>query len=729
MSVSKRWIMIGVSLALAGMMLVLSVGLMAAAGGPWRSVGIDSGQVLQLAAADTALYALTGASTGQVMDLTVVTIGPLNGLPGLMPGSGIWKSTDGGASWHPTSVAVDPATGDDNLLLQAMGVSADGNTVCGSLTQGMGFPYESRIWCSTDGGDRWSSALVPTSSVRALAILNHPAGRILAGSANSDDRPLFYSDDDGDTWAKAIVTGPYTRVNVFALAEGSLYAGGQADTTGAGPWVAVVYTSTSGVSWTLAYTQATGYCFAQIVADPSDANRAYGIVLGPWGRKVYSTTNRGQSWAALPNQPGQADYTSYLAVDSQGRLYAASSGTQIFGVGPLVSIPVSNVYRSNDNGASWGYIGQTAGGQSISSIAVDANDDNVVYFSSTDTDPAVGVYKTPPSYEVGAAVYEFEAANSELRAYQINDVASNGAQPGTVYAGTAGQGVIKSTDRGQSWSRVSTGLPEWATTVAIHPSDANIAYFAGCVGSGSCSIYRTDDGGNVWEPRSGGLPNAWGATVRDLALDPGTPTTLYVAGSYGISKTTDSGVNWTATTLVTQSMGIALHPTTPGVVYAAADDGVHKSADGGTTWTALFTSTFSILDVLVNPISPTHLYATGADGTLWKTNNDGDSWSTTSLTPTLGIAEFPQGVQAGRLGYDSRAGIIYVALGSYGLVASDDDGATWSKVTGDNVPPMAMYSLFYQAQNDTLYLGGSAGLWMRGGTELLFMPLVLKDVS
>jgi len=35
MSVSKRWIMIGVSLALAGLMLVLSVGLMAAASGPW----------------------------------------------------------------------------------------------------------------------------------------------------------------------------------------------------------------------------------------------------------------------------------------------------------------------------------------------------------------------------------------------------------------------------------------------------------------------------------------------------------------------------------------------------------------------------------------------------------------------------------------------------------------------------------------------------------------------
>ena len=351
--------------------------------------------------------------------------------------------------------------------------------------------------------------------------------------------------------------------------------------------------------------------------------------------------------------------------------------------------------------------------------------DNVRYFSSADTDPAVGVYKTPASYEVGAAVYEFEPANDGLRAYQINDVASNGVQPGTVYAGTGWQGLMKSTDHGQSWGWLSSGLPGWVPAVAIHPSDANIAYFAGCQVSGFCSIYRTDDGGNVWDLRSGGLPNATGATVLDLAIHPGTPSTLYLAASYGVSKTTDSGINWTVTTLVTPSTGIAMHPITPAVVYAAAD-GVYRSADGGTTWTALFTSTFSILDVLVNPVSPSHLYATGADGTLWKSSDGGTSWDSMSLASTLGVAEFPRGIQSGRLAYDSRAGIMYVALGSYGLIASDDDGATWSKVSGDSVPPMAMYSVFYRAQNDALYLGGSAGLWMRGG-NLIIMPQIFRD--
>ncbi len=743
MLVSKRWIMIGVSLALASVMLVLSVGLLAAASGPWRSVGVDSGQVLQLAAADTSLYARTGYGT-RVVDATLETMGPLIVARGFMPGSGIWKSTDGGASWQPTSVAVDAATGYDNLDLQAMGVSANGNTVCAA---GMYGPPASRIWCSTNGGDSWSSALVPTSSVRALAIRSHPDGRMVAGSANYDDRSLFYSDDDGATWTQATVTGPYTRTNVYALAEGSLYAGGQVDTTGAHSWVPAVYTSTDGVSWTLAYTQASGYYFSQIVTDPSDANRAYGVVVGggmtsangtDWGT-VYSTTNQGQTWSALSNQPAQSDATSYLAVDSQGRLYAVAAGRLGIGIRSLLNgLPTSNVYRSINNGASWAFIGQTAGGQNISSMAVDPNDDNILYFSSADTDPAVGVYKTPPSYEVGAAVYEFEAANDELRAYQINDMAGNGAQPGTVYAGTAGQGVIRSTDHGQSWSWISNGLPGWATAVAIHPSDANTAYFAACEFFGFCSIYRTDDGGNVWELRSGGLPNEPGSTVFDLALHPGTPTTVYVAGGYGISKTTDSGHNWMVTALVTPSMGIATHPTDSATLYVAADneampggsgiDSIYKSIDSGASWMQLAAGNSCAKDVLVNPVSPAEVYATGCNGVFLKSTDDGASWSTTSLTETLGIAEFPQGVQSGRLAYDSHAGIIYVALGSYGLVASDDGGATWSKVTGDNVPPMAMTSVFYQAQNDALYLGGSAGLWMRGG-NVLFMPLVLKDAS
>ena len=138
MSVSKRWIMIGVSLTLAGLMTVLVVGLMAAAGGPWRSVGFNGGSVMQLVAADTnptTFYARTGTS---VFFPTASA-------------SGIWRSTDGGASWQSTAVAVDTTSGYDNLMLSAMGVSGDGNTVCASVGGGMiMLGPDTHIWCSTD---------------------------------------------------------------------------------------------------------------------------------------------------------------------------------------------------------------------------------------------------------------------------------------------------------------------------------------------------------------------------------------------------------------------------------------------------------------------------------------------------------------------------------------------------------------------------------------------------
>ena len=706
MSVSKRFMVLGASLALAGLMLVLVIGLAGAAGGTWRSVGIDGGPVVQLVTANispTLLYARTGA-TG--------------------PPAGIWKSADGGTTWQATSVAVDGASGDYNLWPEAMAVSADGQTVYAATTHWPPPPAGnySRIWRSADGGGSWSQTQVPTSSVAALAVFSN-TNTAVAGFNNNDDRPLFYS-TNGTTWTLATVTGPYTQANILTLAEGSMYAGGEVDPTGsgfAGVRFAAVYTSTNGITWTLVFTTPPWIIngpIGQIVPDPSTANRAY--ALGQWTGDVYSTTDGGASWTQLAQQPGGGGNTNALAVDSQGRLYAANW---------------VDVYRSINNGVTWGLMGQTADQKDVSSIVVDPHDDNVLYFSSERSSSA-GVYKTPASYQVGGAAYELAPANSGLRAYRATQVASNSADPNTIYAATRGQGVIKSTNGGQTWSQASEGVSNYANAVAVHPSDANIAYF-----SDGGRLYRTDDG-NVWEQRDTGLPG--GNPMSALAIDPVTPTTLYIAlhnwggGGEGVYKTTDSALNWTATTLVTPTWAIAVHPTAPTVLYAAADneaiapglgiDAIYKSNDGGANWTQLVAGNSCIKDVMVNPISPTHVYATGCNGVFLKSTDDGTNWDTpVTFTDAVGVNNFPQGIWTGQLAFDGQENVIYAALGQYGLVASTDGGTTWSKVAGDDIPSMRMSSLFYQAANDTLFLGGSAGLWQLGGLEKVFLPIILKD--
>jgi photosystem II stability/assembly factor-like uncharacterized protein len=720
MATLERLMLLVTSLVLVSSMLVLPIGVVSAARGPWQSTGVNGGLVQQLATAGsrpTILYARTGN-------------------PAVESGSGIWKSADSGATWETTAMAVDEASGDDNVDLSAMAVSADGQTVYAASTNGP--PGDgSRIWYSADGGASWDSTQVPSSSVQALAVLDRAGDRVVAGSANDDNQPLFYS-DNGTTWLPAPMTGPQYEASIYTLAKGSThYAGGNAYVPGLG-WRSAVYTSTSGITWTLAFTSATvTYPFLQIVTDPSNAYRAYALVGWPdFLKYVYLTTDKGQHWEPTANQPPRHDYwwpPSSIAVDSQGRLYVAISD--------------GDVYRSIDYGNAWGLVGQPADGKGISDIAVDPNDDNILYFGSylgtvyRTTSPE-GVYRTSANPQVRVASIEFGTANNGLHAYRASDVAGSAMNPNIIYAATHGQGLIKSTDGGETWRRASEGIANWADAVALDPSNTHIAYFAGGSMESdsslySYSIYRTEDG-IVWEQRDTGLP--YRAQLTRLYIDPNTPTTLYAVtnrqdGS-NVFTTDNSGQDWIqVTTLPTPTSALAIHPFAPSILYAATDttvlsptgniDAIYRTTDGGADWMRLPAGVSCVLDIIVNPTSPNEVYATGCNGVFLKSTNYGARWTTCPITPYLGLDEFPAGAKPGRLAFDRNRKVIYIALGSHGLVVSDDGGTTWSRLTGSRIPSMEMLSLHYQAQNGRLLLGGSAGLWKQEGTKV-YLPIVIR---
>ncbi|MCB0624560.1 MAG: T9SS type A sorting domain-containing protein [Saprospiraceae bacterium] len=106
--------------------------------------------------------------------------------------------------------------------------------------------------------------------------------------------------------------------------------------------------------------------------------------------------------------------------------------------------------------------------------------------------------------------------------------------------GTVPPKVLKSVDGGQQWTAMA-GLPDrLAMDIAIHPLDPEVVY-AVFSGFGTAHVYRTTDGGGVWTPVDGGLPDVPANTIW---IDPQIPQHVYMGNDLGVWVSTDGGENW-----------------------------------------------------------------------------------------------------------------------------------------------------------------------------------------
>src|SRR3989449_6057054 len=142
-----------------------------------------------------------------------------------------------------------------------------------------------------------------------------------------------------------------------------------------------------------------------------------------------------------------------------------------------------------------------------------------------------------------------------------------------VYA-AGSSGLLKTADAGANWIR--TSLAPTAVNLVIDPQNPDTIYAATPTG-----VVKSADGGANWTvyPISPG-------TVRGLAIDPQTSTTLY-AGTLtgGVFKSTDAGRSWTPSGLFsTPVFGLVVDVQESSTVYAATETGPFKSVDAGRTW-------------------------------------------------------------------------------------------------------------------------------------------------
>ena len=567
-----------------------------------------------------------GPDGGFVISLVVDPSSPNTVYAGLT--AGIYKSTDGGAHWVPSinglgrpeavALAIDPTT-PSVLYLGTHHFSA---------------------FKSTDHGATWAAASTGLTGKNVWAIVVDPqdSRNVYVGT----EAGIFKSHDAAATWAPA-GTGLPTDT-VFALAidpssPGTLYAGTKASG---------VYRTTDGAgTWNAASTGLTQSKIFSLAVDPVQPSNVYaGTVQG-----VFRTTDGASSWSATnaANDPINA-----MAVDptTPSRVYAADafagvlrsedagqswtptgSGLPGDGVNALAINPsasgnvyagvIRGVYKTADHGDSWTASFTSMRGLTTLSLAVDPATPATVYagtnagfYESLDqgatwTHPTnglgeVNVYAlliapgTPEQIFAGADGGVFRSQDGGttwtpvLRADSALALAADPSTPSTLYAGGATDGstqgfVYQSLDGGTTWASFGPSTPALppVNALAVPPSGGDAVVYAG-----------TDAGGYAAVEKQGAL--SWltndalsSITVFSIAIDPSSPSTLFLGTNSGLLKSTDGGktfqpIDPNASGLQSQFVfALLFDPSAPGTFYAGTFNGFFVSTDGGASWTDL----------------------------------------------------------------------------------------------------------------------------------------------
>lgn len=535
-------------------------------------------------------------------------------------GRGVYKSSDGGATWQSLGleatgsigrIEVDPQR-PNRVFVAAMGHLFGNNP-------------ERGLYRSTDGGQHWEQKLFLNDSVGVIDVainpehpdtvyavtwerIRRPSKRVYGGPGSA----IWRSTDGGEQWQKlttGLPGGAQTGRIGIALAPSNpavLYAT-FAQKNGA---FAGVYTSVNhGDSWSLVPQNADpgyysfGWWFGQIRVDPNNPDHIFNL-----GVNWLESPDAGASWFdasgylhadyhALYVHPANSDFR---VVGNDGGIYLSNDGGGEWQFRPL---PITQFNTGEINfqqpsrfsgGAQDNGTPSSLGGGLDDWTSILGGDGFVTLVNPVDT----SIYYAESQY--GGFKGSNDASAPLAARYNWNTpYILDPNNPDILYFGA--EKLFKSTDRGITWTAISQDLsngPGGAadvvygtiTSVAASALDENVLL----AGTDDGNVWATANGGNNWSKVSADLPKRWVTRVVADARD--AQTAFVCLSGYRhhetmshVYKTTDLGQTWTDAGGDLPDIPVndlILDPLDANVWYVATDAGVFSTADGGQHWTA-----------------------------------------------------------------------------------------------------------------------------------------------
>ena len=600
---------------------------------------------------------------------------------------GVWRTTDGTATWQPIfddqpflaigDIEIAPSNPD------VIYVGTGDVNISGFPSVGDG------LYRSDDGGDTWTNVgLGETSVIAKIQIHPTDPDHVVVATMGKhwqpdQERGVYRTTDGGANWEQILfIAEDAGAIDVIMSPDNPdlLLAAG----------------------WNRTRTQFTS------IVEGDDA-------------KIFRSTDGGDTWEMV---------TSGLPQDEQGRIgltWSPTTPERAYAIYVGTDRQLQNIYRSDDNGVNWtaqvdmddpfnGLTGNELGGFGWyfgKMRVVDQGGDDVLMLMGVDIKARFAgaddfIEVAPPWF-----TYEVHADKHDL--IQLPD--------GRLYLATDG-GIYRSDANFDFWEDVENIPTTQFYRIAHNPHDPN-GYYGGAQDNGST-------GGNAQNIND--WPRIFGGDGFQMAFDPTNPDQFLVETQRGrIHATQDGGQNFA--TITDQlpfdeprnwDMPYIVSPHTNTTIITGTDR-LYRSELGSmgfefvaqvdfpmtdTTQDSQLDQTISAVDE--SPLTPLRHYAGTSDGKVWRVDNSGTIPEVTEITAGLpnryvtaleASPTFDQTVYVTHSGY--RAGDYLPRIHR-----SDDRGDTWIDISA-NLPDLPINDVYVlpEHQDTILFVATDGGVY------------------